>query len=357
MRGLIVCWFSLFLSICAQGQWSLEADPSAPKFCLQNFNAYGPIYAQGVSERTSRMISELDTKPSCEVVHLQEVWNGGQTTQIEDGLKHRYRMSAPNKTAKIGLMTMVSGTMKDQKTFEFKVNHEGGLLDGVRKVFRVRKAFHVTKVDLGNFGEPLYFLNTHLHPSSPSVRLTQLLDILYWRLNNQDLKWVLSGDFNADVATFERRFVLAVLGVHDSMEQYLGHYPKEFCTYCHTNPLSWLRTSRVFDYVFYSNISDRQTRLKVIDGRVNLRGTPQRPLSDHYGVQMHFTLEPAVNIFSEQVFESRKMKTLEVIEVARRILQTQSGPEFQAYSEQLTNMTQQLRARRGPYFEYFVRFH
>lgn len=357
MRGLIVCWFSLLLSLGAQAQWSLETDPSAPKFCLQNFNAYGPIYAQRVAERTSRMISELGASPSCEVVHLQEVWNSGQTAQIENGLKHRYHMSSPNKTAKIGLMTMVSGKLRDQQTFEFKVNHEGGVLDGIRKIFRVRKAFHIAKAQVGDLQESIYFLNTHLHPSSPSVRIAQLLDILNWRLKNHDLKWILSGDFNADVATFERRFVLAVLGVHDSMEQYLGHYPQEFCTYCRTNPLSWLRTNRVFDYIFYSNIGSSQTQLRAVDGRVNLRGTPQRPLSDHYGVQMHFALEPAVSIFSEQVYESRKMKTLQVIEVAQSILESQTDAEFQPYKDQLVDMARQLKTRRGPYFDYYARFY
>lgn len=192
--------------VYSQSAWVPDDRP--PRFCLQNFNAYGPIYASGIAERTSRMNSELQGIPKCEVVHLQEVWNAPQIRQIEQDLKHQYSISAPNKDQRIGLMSLFMGDVVATDTRSFQVNNEGGVMDGIRDALNVKKAFHVVRAEFFGIDEQFYFVNTHLHPSSEVVRVTQLLDLLDWRLRHQDAKLLLSGDFNADVNSLERELVI-----------------------------------------------------------------------------------------------------------------------------------------------------
>ena len=156
-------------------------------FCMQNFNAYGPVYAPSVVSRTARMNYEVLQMPQCDVVQLQEVWNKGQIDQVTEDLSSSYHISAPNRAQKIGVMSLFQGLIQKTETHLFKVNSDGGFLDGARETFNVKKAFHVVKADLPRLSESMYFMNAHLHPTSQAVRLTQILDLLDWRLQNQDL--------------------------------------------------------------------------------------------------------------------------------------------------------------------------
>lgn len=337
--------------VFAQSSWVSDDRPL--RFCLQNFNAYGPIYASGIAERTSRMSSELQGRPKCEVVHLQEVWNAPQIRQIEQDLKHQYSISAPNKDQRIGLMSLFMGDVIATDTRSFQVNNEGGVMDGIRDALNVKKAFHVVRAGFFGIDEQFYFVNTHLHPSSEAVRVTQLLDLLEWRLRHQDAKLLLSGDFNADVNSLERGLVVQLLSARDAMEEALGGYPnKGYCTYCAGNPLGWLFSDRVFDYIFYSNVGDSPTRLRVEDGRVNMRGTPRRPLSDHFGVRVQFSVLPSAESIKELKL-ARLEKTLQTLRQAEALLLEQKGREFAPYLSTLRDLQAQLESRSGRFFDYF----
>lgn len=231
-----------------------QAPLSGVQFCMQSFNAYGPLYALNIEERTESMILELQALPRCEVVQFQEVWNDSQIDQVENSLHVIYEMSTPNRQEKIGVMSLFMGNILTADTRDFKINSDGNLLDRARSIFNVKKAFHVVRASLPGVPEELYFMNTHLHPTSTSVRLTQILDILEWRLGHQDTKLLLSGDFNGDQVSLERAVIMFLLGMHDSLvETYGGKYPESVCTYCAANPLSWLPDDHILDYIFFSN--------------------------------------------------------------------------------------------------------
>lgn len=348
---------ALVMSVQAFAESYWAPDPRPPRFCLQNFNAYGPIYAKDIEGRTERMTGLLQAIPKCEVVHLQEVWNEPQIDLIERNLKRQYSISAPNRDSRIGVMSLVMGDIKGTQTQAFDVNNEGGVLDSVREALNVRKAFHVVKAGFFGIDEDFYFINTHLHPSSPAVRVTQVLDILKWRLQHQDMKMLLSGDFNANVGSLERALVLATLGTRDAMEDAMGGYPKKgYCTYCAGNPRGWMLTDQVFDYIFYSNIGESSTTLRVESGEVNMRGTQREPLSDHYGVRVQFSVDPNRSSTNELGLELRKSYALQNLAKAERLLAQQEEPEFRPYVQLLKELQSQLQGKSGEFYRYFVNF-
>lgn len=337
----------------AEAVW--QTDDHSPRFCLQNFNAYGPIYASNVGERTERWTAELQAKPACDIVQLQEVWNEGHINQVDSALRSKYSLSSPNRKARIGLMSLFKGTIRKEETYSFKVNNEGGFIDGVRKVFNVKKAFHIVTANVPGMDEDIYFLNTHLHPSSQAVRLTQILDLLNWRLKNQNRKLIVSGDFNASFDKLEHAFVESTLRVTDSLEQVLGKYRADVCTYCHKNPLSWMNDDHVFDYVFYSNVGEEKSVLKAIDGRINLKGTERRPLSDHYGLRIEFSLQEPELPVDFLTIELERQKAVQVLLQANEVLKREKGSEFSPYKKQIKELVAQLRNNQGVFADYFAK--
>lgn len=354
--GLLI-WILCAATSVATAQTYWEPDSRPASFCVQNFNTYGPIYASGVRERTERMAILFRTSPHCDIVHLQEVWNEPQIQILEENLKEVYAISTPNRQARIGLMSLVSGQIQEALTWTFRLNEVGGFLDSVRTALNVKKAFHVLRAKIDRSDEDLYLVNTHLHPSSREVRLTQILDLLNWRLQNQDAKFILSGDLNADVTSLERQFLLLSLGARDSMAEFLGgHYPDYFCTYCAGNPLGWLSTSQTFDYIFYSNQGRAATRLKVQNGDVNMRGSSRSPLSDHFGLRVEFVFGVEDGVLSSSLLEARRQNALRIFTQARDVLALKNQPAFLPYLTQLQGMIEQLHSRSGSYYLFFESF-
>lgn len=351
----LILFIGVFSATLVHAEPAWQADYSAPQFCVQNFNAYGPMYARDVESRTVRWTAELQQKPACEVVHLQEVWSHSHIRLVESELSNRYSISAPNLQARIGIMSLFKGDIRKTDTYSFHVNNEGGLLDGIREAFDVKKAFHVVTARVDSLDEDIYFINTHLHPMSTSVRITQLIDLLNWRLQNQDHKMILSGDFNATFGTLEHTFVTSLLQVGDSLDLALGGYKPGVCTYCKENRLGWLPDDRVLDYVFFSNVSSTNTELKVIDGNVNLRGTPKNPLSDHYGLRIQFVLEPKMMALDFLTQELRRQKAMDVLTNAAQILNAEKGAEFEPYKKELLSLVNQLENHQGIFADYFYK--
>lgn len=347
---------ALFFSASVWAEPTVQPDERSPRFCIQNFNAYGPVYARDLKERTDLMTGYLQSMPRCDVVHLQEVWNKAHIDQVEMNLKSLYNMSAPNKEARIGLMSLFTADIKGSQTVPFNVNNEGGVLDSVRDALNVKKAYHVVRAQFYGVPEDFFFMNTHLHPKSKAVRLTQILDILQWRLKNQQLKLVLSGDFNADIDSFERKFLMGALGVRDSMEDYLGKYPQGFCTYCSENSLGWMLTDHTFDYIFFSNVGKASTRLKVLEGQVNMQEILKKRLSDHYGVRVEFSLEDSQGKLSKAQFEHRRSNVLKMLSEADKVLMREKGSEFRPYRTLVKSLSEQLNSRSGVYNAYFESF-
>lgn len=353
-----VLGLSFFLGLqSAHAELGWNSNPGPPHFCMQNFNAYGPIYALNMEERTQWMVAELYGKPRCEIVHLQEVWNQDQIDIVEDGLKSLYNISAPNRQEKIGVMSLLMADIKNTETYDFNVNSDGNLLDVGREIFNVKKAFHIVKASLFGIDEEFYFMNTHLHPTSSAVRLTQILDLLDWRLAHTDLKLLLSGDFNGDENSLERSVIMSLLGVRDSLVETLGgSYPKGVCTYCAENPLGWLSGDHVLDYIFFSNVGGGATHLKALDGKINLRGTPDEPLSDHYGLRIDFVLDAAKTATASEVIEQRRAFALKLLARMEKVLAEEEDEDFTYYQKKARKLRAQLERREGAFNEYFEKF-
>lgn len=299
-------------------------------FCVQNFNLYGPLYATDVELRTYLTAKELLQKSEpCQIIHFQEVWNDSHIEYVETLFAKKYQISAPNKKYRIGLMSLYSNIPQSPQTYSFRVNNEGGILDSIRDMAGIHKAFHVNLVPTDE--EPVLFLNTHLHPTSSAVRITQILDIYNWRQKNLQHKLIMTGDFNSAPGSIEYR-LLQALGFVDGVRQGLGGtYPKNFCTYCSWNPRSWKFSDEVIDYIWISNKGgDLKRQLSVIRADRNLMGSPDFTFSDHFGVRTYIEWENASpsNCHSQNNLMSQ-------LKEARNILESEDREEFQPYIRQL----------------------
>lgn len=318
--------------------------------CIQNFNAYGPIYASKVTKRTLLTTQELLRNP-CEVVHLQEVWNESQINLFAKGLGQAYQVSAPNREMRIGLMSFVQSPILKTETYSFRLNSDSGVLDTIRSIANVRKAFHV--VTIKDQGRELKLVNTHLHPSSSAVRLTQLMDILFWRLNNMESDWVVSGDINAGIDSLELQFLQDVLQVKDAGKTYFGgSYPADFCTYCQRNPLGWLTEDRTFDYVFLGLGVYSPLRWNVFDFRVNLEMVGDTYLSDHFGVRV--VADRRDQIYRKIRVDFDSGRVLRTLVDAEQLLLREKKPEYQMFIEHLRELQKQILKKRGLYYNYWL---
>lgn len=327
----------------------------AGAFCIQNFNAYGPIYAGDTRERTELFTDAL-TQPGqgCGLVHFQEIWNKSQIDQVEDAMKSKYTIMDPDRDSRIGLMSLVQGRVLQQETHVFKVNNQGGMLDSVREMAGVSKAFHAARVELSEgSSQPLWMVNTHLHPSSARVRTLQLLEIIRWRVANPDFPMVLSGDFNMTVDSLERRFIMGALGALDSVETWnQGEYPKGFCTYCEVNPRSWMKGNYVFDYVLIAN-GGGERGLEPVGAMVNLKGSPGFSLSDHYGLRVELE-EGNLQPVDESLLEKRRQDLTQTLSDVVTDLK-QDGQKYQAQINELRGYNVSLQSKSGVFWNYFRR--
>ncbi|WP_413557586.1 hypothetical protein [Bdellovibrio sp. HCB209] len=347
----------LFLSAAAaQAQMAYEANPPQG-FCMQNFNAYGPLYAPNTTERMDWIGSLLISAPRCRVVQLQEVWNSSNIDQIESAVGRHYFISSPNKDSRIGVMSMFDGEVKATWTFDFNINNLGGFLDEIRETFGVKKAFHIVQARLPEMNEDFYFVNTHLHPTSTEIRITQIMDMANWRLRNPHLKMLMSGDFNANEKSFEREFMMAVMGLHDSFADALGGtYPPGYCTYCETNPHSWMPGNHILDYIFVSNAGGADTRIKATAGELNMRGPLAEPLSDHYGLRVHFKIADGDGVLTAEQWQQRRDKTIQLISQAEQILVDFGDRDLKPYINELQSLRYQMQTQQGEYYNYFVQY-
>lgn len=355
IRLLTFCVLCIsFIAILAQTAFA--ADPvfwensrGRSQFCFQNFNAYGPLYASQRYARTQGLLGYLKDSEKCEIVQLQEVWMTSHINHIEDSLAGSYNFANPNRDHRIGIMSLVDGEILSEDTYTFAVNNSGSILDRARSLAHVQKAFHALRAKLPGIDEELYLVNTHLHPTSEAVRLTQILDLLKWRLKNQDRKLLMSGDFNAEIKSLERELLMNVLGMRDAMEESFGKkgYPQDFCTYCHSNPLRWLSGNHTFDYIFYSNVGQARTQLKVKGGEVNLKGSPRQPLSDHFGIRVQFSVQEAAPV-PHQTDPVKKEKALRTLVKALKVFKAQKNRVYRPYEDWVQNIINQLSKSNKP---------
>lgn len=326
----------------------------AQAFCVQSFNTYGPVYAPAILKRTELMSQQI-RKEHCEYVQLQEVWNADQINLVKDEMV-QYDIFSPNSDNKIGIMGLYSSQILEKEFHFFRLNSDSGILDQIRKLFSVKKAFSAVLLRNSDTDEPIYFVNTHLHPQSQVIRLTQILDLLEWRMSHNQNKLIMSGDYNFDPGSLERYFLTYLMGVHDSYEATHKQYSKMFCTYCSINPRSWLNDDHVFDYIFYSNISDYKSTLLPTEVGTNLKGSPKFPLSDHYGLKAQFDVSTMVFRYDDEYLEVRRNYTIKLLAQVERIFLKKKSKDFEYHLKLIKDLKTQLETKSGNYFDYFESF-
>jgi endonuclease/exonuclease/phosphatase family metal-dependent hydrolase len=322
--------------------FSFQAFP----FCLQSFNGYGPAYAFHVAERTALFTREIKTQ-GCEVVHLQEIWSKNQIEIVKGRLKSDYAIFSPNETNRIGVMSFSKFPVMHTEFHIFSFNSDGGILDGGRDLFGVEKGFAIQNLKLTN-SQNIDFINLHLHPASEAVRLAQIYEIIQWRLSKTTVAPVLlSGDFNMTPTSLEHQLLLGALGLKDSVLEKWGKYPEHFCTYCSTqNRLSWLRDDRVFDYVLFSN----KALLKVTDVVVDLKGTPENRLSDHFGLRVNFDLSESLT--TTRNIEHDRQALIYALSQAMVSVSQEYTVSSRIYND-MGLWRQELMREQGPFWDYF----
>lgn len=283
-----VLLFSAFFSpLSASQTWAADRGT----FCLQTFNVYGPAYATNVSYRLQRLADTLLRDP-CDAYQFQEFWRSGQFDDFQAEMKPaRLAMTFADRVrgdqAMVGLATGFSGSVAKAASELYRVNNEDGFLDWIRNLTGVQKGILAQEVRLDHTQDRILFVNTHTHPNSQEIRLSQMVQLVEFVLfrypGATEMPLVLSGDFNAKPDSLEIRLVRAVLLLNDAyLDSHNGNYG-DACTYCKDNPLSWDDNDRVIDFALYR--SGPATELFAERSAINLQGDPNDSLSDHYGLR------------------------------------------------------------------------
>ncbi|HPI41920.1 MAG TPA: endonuclease/exonuclease/phosphatase family protein, partial [Pseudobdellovibrionaceae bacterium] len=308
--------------------------------------------------RTEKMVERLKTMTPCQILHLQEVWSSNQAKYFLKNLENYEKTSAPNLKFRLGLMGFYKGRGLGSQTHIFPLNNDGGLLDGLRESFSVLKGFQVESIQLGKSEEPVYFLNTHLHPTSVGVRLAQILELYSWRRQHPQQKVILTGDFNFEAKSLEKRILMILFGLQDSAEQVIEGYPHKICTYCHENPLRWLSGNHIFDYIFYSNRGGHpQKKLTPLRGEVNFKADDGEFLSDHYGLRIQFQWSPlnnSENGFSQKVMSpNENQQVLKDLMIMNKILRNEPD-YFIHYQKQAESIYRSFLEKQGEAWEFYL---
>lgn len=331
--------YLLFLGLCFFGSqaWSL---------CLQNFNIYGPAYAPQVSARASKTANQLLQDP-CDILFFQEAWTSRSAKPLIKKLSAQYpSVSRQHEKHRVGLLQFSKFQVQSENLYRFRINSEGGILDGIRKISRVHKAFLVQKIQYQD--DQIFILNAHLHQSSAAIRLTQILDLLSWRFENLEHDWILAGDFNANPESLEIQFLKMVLKVRDlGQESFAGKYPEDFCTYCADNPIGWLGEDQIFDYFFVGENKKANYQWVPTSFQKNLDQIGREVLSDHAGIRTQIEKDPRL--------QSRAADRAEVFALlfsAQKVLQKERKKEFKEYVLFLQRLQLQIEQGSGPFFDY-----
>lgn len=326
------------------------ASIQSKAFCVQNFNLYGPIYAMDIDLRTELVGRDLlGQNPQCEVIHFQEIWNKPQIKQTKLIYKDFYKIIAPNEKYKIGLMSLYKSTVLSEETHRFNINNDDGILDSIRAVSGVYKAFHISTVNIE--GEEIYFINTHLHPTSSEVRLTQILDILNWRLTHLDRKVILTGDFNSHYTSVEASLIRHLTNSFDAVEMGFKSYPKYFCTYCRSNHRSWKLTSEVLDYIWVSNVGGTSRQLVSKSAKRNLTGDINFTYSDHFGIQVQLDFISSKKIISENELKEKLDSAYAVSQKIFSQLRNSNKSKYRNHLLMISELQNQIVDRQGPFYE------
>ncbi len=269
----------------------LSSISFAKSFCVQTFNVYGPAYASAIEQRLFALTEEIQRDP-CDSYQFQELWKEEQYSLVAAKLKtNRFAPLWADNIRQdgkmIGLGSAFQGSVLNARSGLFRVNNEDGITDWFRGVWGVEKGFTLMEVKLDRAPEML-FVNVHTHPMDTSIRIAQIVQVLQ-EMGKSRLPIIFTGDINATPDSIEYKLLTQVGNLRDSYLESNRSY-QGICTYCGGNPLSWSSDDRVIDFIFFQ--PSETISLAIDKSSVNLKGADrENPLSDHFGVQSHFSWE------------------------------------------------------------------
>lgn len=334
----------------------------AKSFCAQTFNVYAPAYASNVSGRLSRLAQEIQTE-SCDVVQFQELWRDNDYAAFKGNLRSsRYKLIRADELRNdkfiIGLATAFDGNILNEKSAIFQVNNEGGVLDGIRNAAGVQKGYTFLTVENGNTPK-LLLINLHTHPDKEGIRLAQMTQLIKELVAQPSLlenPVVLMADLNAQPDSSEIGLLKALLQLRDSYLEANRTYGS-LCTYCANNPLSWDRKNRVIDFVLIKNGPD--VELQSRSSEINLKGQPNAPLSDHYGVRSQINwnkqTKPELTLL-DPIVQARAKNAVAALNRAIQALSNSTSKGLREASQTLRTWQSQFSSGKyEPVFERILR--
>ena len=255
-----------------------------------SYNAYGPAYGGDLDERTTGLGSYLVLNPYS-IVGLQEVWTQDHKLQLFEVMAQQKNKDPYEKVdfntlvdGKVGLVSLFQGKELGRGA-ESYIQNSDGFLDFFRGLLDVKKAVAWVRLDVAGIGS-LLFVNTHLHPTSMTVRMSQVKQLaqVIHRVRLAQDELIVVGDFNFAPDSEEYVALLEEVGVKDSYTVVHGQGSyKGVCSYCESNPYYWGGGNRVVDYVFYD--FSKESGLMPVSTEFVLK---EPVFSDHLGVRVLF---------------------------------------------------------------------
>ncbi|MGE3260416.1 MAG: hypothetical protein AB7K68_01440 [Bacteriovoracia bacterium] len=342
---------ALFLFLVA-ALVSSQAHAASGEFCVQTFNVYATAYAGGKAARLSKIADSLTNEP-CDSIQFQELWQAGDYRRFSTDFS-RAQMSLVQADslrtdkAMIGLVSAFRGTTARSYSEIYLINNEDGVLDWFRGLTGVQKGLSAIEAKLTQ-GPTLLFLNTHTHPTNEAIRAAQMIQLITHNLiqspNAANLPVVFTADLNATPDSLEISLLKNVLLLRDAYLDTHENYG-DLCTYCESNPLSWGGGDRVIDFTLFR--SSPTVTLRALKSEINLKGSAEAPLSDHYGVrsQLAFSEHDSILLPADSALVlDRKAAAIKALVAAREVLVKAQKPVFETAITQVDSLLEKFRTR------------
>lgn len=326
------------------------AQAAGGEFCLQTFNVYATAYSSNVRPRLSALADTLTNDP-CDAVQFQEFWresdfNFFRTEFARSSMNLVQADKLRPDSSMTGLVSAFQGKVERSYSELYRINNEDGLLDWFRKLGGVQKGFTALQAKIES-GPSVLFLNTHTHPTSEAIRTAQMIQLVDFALlraeKATELPVIFTADLNATPDSLEMALLEKVLLLRNAYLEANQSYG-DSCTYCNTNPLSWLKESRTIDFTLIRSAPSLELRSR--QSEVNLRGTDRAPLSDHYGVRSQIQWADryaALYDPADTIVRERKAAAVAALNRAKKVLAAEKKPVFDSAIAQVDGLLQKFQ--------------
>lgn len=317
----------------------------AAEFCVQTINVHGTAFASRTDHRL-RLLSAALAESPCDAVQVQELWMPEHYDALKENLARGWPESywadaIRRDERRIGLASFYRGSVHEVHSQLYRVNYGDGLFDWVRGLSGVEKGYLTSTVQLEN-GPRVAFLNTHMNPRDKVSRVAQSAELLEKYLSapqGESLPLIVTGDLNDTPKSASVGLLRDVLLLKDSYLEAHGSYEKGICTFC--------SDKYVLDYVLYR--SSPELGLKIRAAEINLKGTKDEPISDHYGVKATLAWEAreaALLPVNAPEVAARQKAALKAIAEAMKVLDKNKHERYEPARVYLRGLAREIEA--GP---------